>query len=76
MLDKAKMQQESLLNDTELVKMARDKANEIISIAENRAYEMKVNAFTYSDDILGKLQEKVAYLHNVIEENRQELKNM
>ncbi len=76
LLDRAKKQQDGLLNDTEIVKMARDKANEILNAAENKAYEMKVNAFSYSDDLLAKLQEKIAYLHNVVEENREELKNM
>ena len=56
--------------------MAKDRASEILNSAENRAYEMKVNAFSYSDDMLAKLQEKIAYLHNVVEENRQELKKM
>lgn len=76
LLDRAKKQQDGLLNDTEIVKMAKDKANEILNAAENRAYEMKVNAYSYSDDLLAKLQEKIAYLHNVVEENREELKNM
>lgn len=76
MVDRAKRQQDELLNDTEIVKMANEKASEILNAAENKAYEMKVNAFSYSDDLLAKLQEKIAYLHNVIEENREELKNM
>jgi len=76
LLDRAKKQQDGLLNDTEIVKMARDKASEILNAAENKAYEMKVNAFSYSDDLLAKLQEKIAYLHNVVEENREELKKM
>lgn len=76
MLSRARTQQESLLDDNEMVKIAKDKAAEILNSAENKAYEMKVNAFSYSDDMLAKLQEKLAYLHNVIDENREELKNM
>ena len=76
MLEKAKKIQDGLLNDTEIVKMAKEKASEILNTAENKAYELKVNAYSYSDELLSKLQEKVAYLHSVIEENREELKNM
>ena len=76
LIDRAKRQQDGLLNDTEIIKMAKERANEILDAAENRAYEMKVNAFSYSDDLLSKLQEKIAYLHNVVVENREELKKM
>ncbi len=76
LLERAKRQQDGLLNDTEIVKMAKEKANEILSIAENKAYEMKVNSFNYSDELLAKLQEKIAHLHGLIEENREELRNI
>ena len=76
LVDRAKRQQDDLLDDTEIVKMAKEKASEILNSAENKAYELKVNAYSYSDDLLAKLQEKIAFLHNVIEENREELKNM
>lgn len=75
-LSKAKQQQDGLLNDTEIVLLAQQRAEEILKSAENKAFEMKKNAYEYSDNILGKLQEKIAYLHSVVEENREELKNV
>ncbi|QSX06609.1 hypothetical protein JYG23_03895 [Sedimentibacter sp. zth1] len=76
LLDKARHQQDGLLDDTEIVKMAYDKAEEIIKSAENKAYEMKINSVEYSDNLLSKLQENISYLHSVVEDNRNELKNM
>lgn len=76
LLEKAKRQQDGLLSDTEIMKMAKDRANEILTIAENKAYEIKVNSLNYSDELLAKIQEKLAGLLDVIEENRRELRNI
>ncbi len=75
-IEKAKRQQDGLLSDTEIMKMAKDRANEILNIAENKAYEIKVNSLNYSDELLAKIQEKLASLLDVIEENRKEIRNI
>ncbi len=76
LLERAKRQQDGLLSDTEIMKMAKDRANEILAIAENKAYEIKVNSLNYSDELLAKIQERLAGLLDVIEENRRELRNI
>jgi AbrB family looped-hinge helix DNA binding protein len=76
LIEKAKEQQKILIEESEITRQAKDYANQLIQEAEQRASEMKTGAYNYSDEILSKLQDKIKEINNIIEDNREELKNM
>ncbi|MDF2615961.1 MAG: NtpF [Sedimentibacter sp.] len=76
LIEKVQDQQRYLIEDNEITKQAQKYANQIIQEAERKANEMKFGAYSYSDDILSKLQEKIGEINNIIEQNREVLKNM
>ncbi|WP_326909242.1 ATPase [Sedimentibacter sp. MB31-C6] len=75
LIAKVKEQQQYLIQDSEITKEAQSYAKKIIQEAEEKANEMKLSAFNYSDEILSKLQEKIRDINNIIEDNREALKN-
>lgn len=76
LIGKVQQQQKILIEENEIARSAKNYANQIIQEAEHRANEMKSGAYTYSDEILSKLQEKIRQINNIIEENREVLKKM
>ncbi|KAF5048017.1 hypothetical protein SDC9_55116 [bioreactor metagenome] len=76
LIEKVQDQQRYLIEDNEITKQAQKHANQIIQEAERKANEMKFGAYSYSDEILSKLQEKIGEINNIIEQNREVLKNM
>lgn len=76
LLNKAKSQQTNIVDESEIVKLAQQRADDIVRDAEQKAYEMKTGAYTYSDKMLSELQEKIVQINNIIEENRKVLKTM
>jgi len=76
LIEKVQDQQRYLIEDNEITKQAQKYANQIIQDAERKANDMKMGAYNYSDDILAKLQEKIREINNIIENNREVLKNM
>lgn len=65
-----------LAEQDELVKMAKDKADEIIEKAQLEADIMKRNSIDYVDDILESIQRNVSKIVDTIGSNREELSDM
>ncbi|MGB4437822.1 MAG: ATPase [Sedimentibacter sp.] len=76
LIEKMQDQQKYLIEDNEITKQAQKYANQILQDAERKANDMKIGAYNYSDEILSKLQEKINEINNIIEQDREVLKNM
>ncbi len=76
LIEKVKEQQKYLIEENEITRQAQKYANQIIQEAEIKASDMKMGAYGYSDEILSKLQDKIREINNIIEQNREVLKNM
>ena len=76
LIEKVKEQQKYLIEDNEITRQAQKYATQIVQEAERTASEMKMGAYSYSDEILSKLQEKIREINGIIEQNREVLKNM
>ena len=76
LISKVTEQQKSLIEENEITRLAQKYANQIIQEAEIKANDMKMGAYGYSDEILSKLQDKIRDINNIIEQNREVLKNM
>lgn len=76
MILKVKEQQKYLIEDSEIKRQAQVQAEELLEEADQKANDMKLGAYNYSYEILSKLQEKILEINNIIEDNREELKNM
>ncbi|MDW5299067.1 MAG: ATPase [Sedimentibacter sp.] len=76
LIEKVQDQQKYLIEDNEITKQAQKYANQILQDAERKANDMKIGAYNYSDEILSKLQGKINEINNIIEQNREVLKNM
>ncbi len=74
--EKAVKHQENLVNDTEVVKLAHERAEQILKTAEEKANELKMGSLKYCDNLLASLQEKIVNVHGVLEENKKELNNL
>lgn len=75
-IEKVNKQQQYLIEESEITKQAQKLANSLIQEAEHKATEMKISAYNYSDEILSKLQDKIREINNIIEANREDLKNI
>lgn len=76
LIQRMKDQQKHLIEESEISRQAKKYADQLIQEAEEKANEMKLGAYNYSDEILSKLQDKIIEINNIIEENRQVLKNI
>lgn len=76
LIEKVKEQQKYLVEENEITRQAQKFADQIIQEAERKANDMKMGAYSYSDEILSKLQEKIREINSIIEQNREVLKNM
>ena len=76
LIDKIKEQQKMLIEENEIVRQAQKQANQIVREAEQKAADMKLGAYSYSDEILSKLQDKIIEINHIIDENRTALKKM
>ncbi|NLK73496.1 MAG: ATPase [Clostridiales bacterium] len=84
MIREAKTNIESMIENDDLALKARTKAEEILKEAEKNANEMKKNALTYVDNILGDLQSKIEKLQTTyidemysgLQSNIENIKNM
>lgn len=75
-IEKIQEQQKYLIEENEITKQAQKYANKLVEEAERTANDMKIGAYSYSDEILSKLQEKIREINGIIEQNREVLKNM
>jgi cell division septum initiation protein DivIVA len=76
LIEKVKEQQKILVEESEISRQAKQYANQILQEAEKKANEMKMGAYSYSDDILSKLQDRLKEVNKIIEDNREVLRNM
>lgn len=76
LIEKVQNQQKILIEEDEITRQAQKYANQIIQDAELKANDMKLGAYNYSDEILSKLQEKIRDINDIIESNREVLKNI
>jgi len=76
LIEKVNNQQKYLIEESEITRQAQKYANQLIQEAERKATEMKIGAYNYSDEILSKLQDKIREINNIIEANRESLKNI
>lgn len=76
LIEKVKEQQKYLIEENEITRQSQKFANQLIQEAEMKANDMKIGAYNYSDEILSKLQDKIKEINNIIEQNRDVLKNM
>ncbi|MBP1924858.1 vacuolar-type H+-ATPase subunit H [Sedimentibacter acidaminivorans] len=76
LIEKVKEQQKMYIEESEIAKQAKLYAKQIVEEAEQKANDMKLGAYSYSDDILSKLQDKIKDINNIIEDNRDMLKKM
>lgn len=66
---------QSLIDENEIIKRATEQAKEIISSAQQDAKKIRLGSKAYADDILAELENRVANISQVIQSNREELKN-
>jgi vacuolar-type H+-ATPase subunit H len=76
LIGKVREQQNHLIEENEITRLAKSHANQLLQEAEQKANEMKMGAYNYSDEILSKLQEKIGEINDIIENNREVLKKM
>lgn len=76
LIEKVKEQQKYLVEENEITRQAEKYADQLVQEAERKANDMKMGAYSYSDEILAKLQEKIREINGIIEQNREVLKNM
>lgn len=76
LMEKVKEQQKMLIEDSEITRLAKQNANQLLQEAEAKANAMKEGAYNYCDEILSKLQDKIKEINNTIEENREILRSL
>lgn len=76
LIEKVRHQQKILVDESEITRIAKQNANQLLQEAEVKANAMKEGAYNYSDEILSKLQNKIREINTIIEENREVLRNM
>ena len=76
LIHKVQAQQKHLIEENEITRLAQKQANQLLHEAEEKANEMKEGAYNYSDEILSKLQDRIREINQIIEDNREVLKNM
>ena len=75
-IEKVKEQQKYLVEESEITREAQQYAKQLIEDAERKANDMKMGAYTYSDEILSSLEEKIKEVIGIIEQNRDSLKGI
>jgi len=76
LIEKVKEQQKYLVEESEITREAQEYAKQLIEDAERKANDMKIGAYTYSDEILSSLEGKIKEVIGIIEQNRDSLKGI
>ena len=76
LIEKVKEQQKYLVEESEITREAQQYAKQLIEDAERKANDMKIGAYTYSDEILSSLEGKIKEVIGIIEQNRDSLKGI
>ena len=62
-----------ITEESELVKMAQERANEIVAAAEESARNMNTNALTYATDVLKYVEDNMEHTLDSLKQNRESL---
>lgn len=73
-LEKAQLQFEEMLNENEIVREAKIKADEILTIANGEASHIREGSLDYADKLLEQTQVKLSDLIELINNNRKQLR--
>lgn len=76
MLNEAEYKLEELIENELITKKAKERAEEIISKAQNNAKEIRLGAMEYADSLLSETQGKLKDTINLLNENRKELRGI
>ncbi len=66
----------SMVEESEITKLANEQAEKIITQAQNNAKEMRLGAKDYADSLLESVELDLTDLIGTVKENRDELKSM
>ncbi|HZK38201.1 MAG TPA: ATPase [Clostridia bacterium] len=66
----------SMIEQSEITKLANEQAEEIITLAQNNAKEMRLGAKDYADSLLESVELDLTDLIGTVRENRDELKGI
>ena len=66
----------SMIEQSEITKLANEQAEEIITLAQNNAKEMRLGAKDYADSLLESVELDLTDLISTVRENRDELKGI
>lgn len=73
-LNEAELRLGELIDQDEITKKAKERAEEVITKAQNNAKDIRLGALEYADSILLETQENLKNLIDTLNENRQELR--
>ena len=71
----AKKRFEALINEHDITRQAEEYGEQIVRRAEQNAKTLQMQSITYVDEMLGTTQDKLKEILNVLEENRNELRD-
>lgn len=74
MIEDAEKKLEELINNEEVLKIANERAEEIVNKAQLSSDEIRMGSLEYADEILYEAQEKFKELIQLLNENRKELR--
>lgn len=74
MIEEVKVHMEEMIDEEEITKKAKERAEEIIGKAQVNAKEIRLGAREYADELLKEVQEKLNFVIDTIDQNRDELK--
>ncbi|WP_352419970.1 ATPase [Proteiniborus sp.] len=75
MVKEVKIHIEEMVEQDEITKLAYERAEEIVSKAQNNAKEIRIGAREYADGLLKETEVKLKNIIDTLEKNRQELNN-
>ena len=75
-VDEAAAHLEELIEEDEITRNAKERAEEILTTTQNNAKDIRLGAMEYADNILMNTQENLKALIETLDENRQELRGI
>ncbi|HLR34222.1 MAG TPA: ATPase [Tissierellales bacterium] len=75
-VDEATTHLEELIEEDEITRNAKERAEEILTTTQNNAKDIRLGAMEYADNILMNTQENLKVLIETLDENRQELRGI
>lgn len=74
MLKDANSKLQEIIGEHEIIQLAEEKGQEIVTKAQNNAKEIRIGAMEYADGILEDTQENLKNMITLLNENRKELR--